>query len=268
MDVTITGKRKASQITGSKGVYKTYNPAAKVPRIPYIRYGSQQASTARLAGSTLSSNVGTRAGGYRMVGALTEKKAVDLANASYGLDSTGSVTAINLIRTGSGYNNRIGRKINMTSVECRGAIIAAGVTPQLQKYRIMVIYDKQANGALPAITDILQAIDQAGNTTTTANSPRNLDKRDRFVCVMDYEGTAAGFDGVAGTVVPTSSDVFNVHKYTRLPNLVTQYQADSSPAVIGDIATGSLLLVTFGQIAAGANSHNFNGTIRLRYKDM
>jgi len=227
----------------------------------------QLASTARLAGSTLSANFGARAGGYRMMGSLVEKKAVDLPNASYALDTTGTVTAINLIRTGSGYNNRVGRKISMTSVEIRGYIAANGATPAEQPTRIMILYDKQANGALPAVTDVLQAIDQAGNVTTNATSPRNLDKRDRFVCVYDEYKIAFGTSGVAGVDLNTDESTTIIHKYIRLPNLVTQYQADSSPAVIGDIATGSLFLLTFGQLANGATSHIFQGTVRLRYKD-
>lgn len=210
---------------------------------------------------------------------MTEKKAVDLANTSYGIDSTGSVTAINLIQTGSGYNNRVGRKINLTSVEFRGSFIASGTFPVAQQARVMIVYDKQPNGSLPAIGDVLQAITQAGATETRASSPRNLDKRDRFVCLWDHwcimfgnhtnGSTVAAPTGQSDLAIEnTDQQTTNVHKYVRLPNLVTQYQADSSPAVIGDIATGSLFLLTFGQNAAGAGSHSLSGTIRLRYKDM
>jgi len=207
-----------------------------------------------------------RFGGFTSMARTSELKSIDLAAAAYALANVAVITPINLIRTGSSFFNRIGRKILLKSVHLKGEIQAAGATPVHQFVRIMVIYDKQTNGVLPAIADILTAYDQAGAATTAVTDGRNLDKRDRFITLMDKMSAAPGADP-AGTVVNTDQLSTYVERFIKVPNLPTQYQADSVPAVIGDIATGGLYLVTFGENAVGATSHNFAGSVRLRYSD-
>jgi len=252
---------------------KAENKSPYAPgKVPKKKFRSQMASTAQLAGSALANSaLATRPGGFRFQGMMTEKKVVDIGNGNFGINSTGTITAINLIQTGSSYYQRVGRKINMTSVEIRGSIFSAGATPTAETARLMILYDKQPNGALPSNQDVLQTVQQSGAITTTVNSRRNLDKRDRFVCLWDHQVECPGQQsGAASNDAPINTDQIStvIHKYIRLPNLVTQYQADSSPAVIGDIATGSLFLLTFGENPSGDTSHQLSATIRLRYKDM
>ena len=46
--------------------------------------------------------------------------------------------------------------------------------------RLLVVYDRQSNGTLPAISDILAMRDLAGAVTTTSRSSRSDDYKDRF----------------------------------------------------------------------------------------
>jgi len=68
---------------------------------------------------------------------------------------------------------RIGRRLLMKSILFR-YFFAPGSS---SCFRILVVYDKQTNGALPATTDVVN--------TTDAHAPLNLINADRFVTVFD-----------------------------------------------------------------------------------
>jgi len=185
------------------------------------------------------------------------------------INSTGLVTPINLICVGSGFNNRVGRKIELQSCYITGMITQTDNANNLMDYgRILLVYDRQTNGATPSVTTILQNYDQQTNATTGVFCGVNPDERERFLVLMDerlalpgYQlgGPTSGTDGLNTT--------FNIHRFVKLRNLQTHYKADSSPAVIGDIATGALYILTIGATTAGNEGWQFSGTWRIRYKD-
>lgn len=204
--------------------------------------------------------------------AKTEVKSLDLANASYALDSTGTVTCLNLIRAGSSFFNRIGRKVNMKSLHLKMFLNPVRTSAAPDYVRVMVVYDSQSNGAAPAISDVIQDTDQAGTNSTNAFSSANLNNRDRFRILCDYRIAPPTTTVTAGVVtnvgvVDPLTEVIDIERFIPLKGLVTQFKADSSPAVIGDIATGGLFLITYGRYASGAEGWQATGSFRLRYKD-
>lgn len=209
----------------------------------------------------------------------TEKKVLFIGTASTGspipIDSTGSIQAVNLIQVGSSMFNRIGRKIEMRSIRFVANIDTLNVTRATTSptmARIMLIYDRQTNGANPAMADILQDTDQAGTNTTNALSGLNMNNRERFVTLMDKKISipqATATAGVLTNVFPQSDAVpSNIDEFRRLRGLTTHYKADSNPAVIGDIATGGLFLLSLGQDASGAELFRYTWNIRLKYVDV
>lgn len=202
-----------------------------------------------------------------------ELKSLDLPAASYALNTTAVITPLNLIRVGSTFCNRIGRKIEMQSLRVAGRLDTLRTVADEEYTRILIVYDRQANGALPAIADILQTTDQATANTTTSFSGVNLNNRDRFVILRDERIVTPSATVTAG-VITNLGVVDPVHRltnfdwYIKMKGLLTQYKADSAPAVIGDIATGSLLLVTFGATAAGSEGWAVALESRLRYLDV
>ena len=90
-----------------------------------------------------------------------EKKSVSLGIANYACNSTGSVTALNLVATGTDFTNRIGRKINIKSVFIRGWVFPEDNDTLQQMARVMLVWDEQPNGALAAVTDILDTVDSS-----------------------------------------------------------------------------------------------------------
>jgi len=187
-----------------------------------------------------------------------ELKVIDTAAATYACDTTGSVTLINGVATGSDYSNRIGRKITIKSAQLMGLVqpeasAASGPT----KYRVMLVWDSQPNGVIATIADIFTAATSAGFL--------NLANRERFRVLKDVQGVIGYslIDTTATQAVAVSPNpgCRNVSVFKRL-NLDTIY--DGTGAVIGDVQTGALLLVTIGNLAAGAN---FIGAARVRFTD-
>lgn len=185
------------------------------------------------------------------------------------LDSTGTIQPVNLIASGSGFNNRIGRKIEMQSLHLHGVITQTGTSTVSTDYtRICVVYDRQTNGAIPSLTDIFTNYSQTSVTSSTVFSDLNPDERERFVILADYRlvlpaTTAAGTTGASDGLQPT----FNINRFVKLNGASTIYKGDSSPSVIGDVATGALYVITMGSYAPGTQGYKAVLSWRLRYKD-
>lgn len=203
----------------------------------------------------------------------TEKKFVDLNDAVYTLNSTPQFTAINLIRVGSGEFNRVGRRINMKYLYIQAVIKGLRTIAAEDECRIMVVYDRQANGSTPVIADIVRSVAQDGTTTSSTTLDHlNLDNTHRFLVLMDHRvklpsiSIAAGVETNIG--IQDQGGFYTVKRFIKLRNLETQYKADSAPAVIGDIATGALWFITYANAAAAAEGYQLEGGIRLRYADV
>lgn len=181
-----------------------------------------------------------------------------------------NISYINLIPAGSGFNNRVGRKIEMKSLHLKGVITQAGHNTTVMDYcRLAVIYDRQPNGAVTTTNNIFLSYASDSATATTPSSGVNPDERERFVVLADIQ--LALPPTTAATAGTSSSDgistTYNINRFIKLNNLQTHYKQDSAPAVIGDIATGALMICGMGQLAAGAEGWQFVGTWRLRYHD-
>ena len=171
-----------------------------------------------------------------------EKKFIDVQTIYNAWNVSRSyIVLLNGVATGTDYNTRIGREVTMTSYYHRMFITDA---TNIQQVRCMLVYDKQPTGALPAITDILQYND--------ANSPNNLNNRDRFVVVSDKVYTTS----------PQGVEIKFVKKYKKL-RTVTTY--NNTGATVGDIATGALYFVAFAFNNVATTT--LDGYARVRFVD-
>lgn len=194
-------------------------------------------------------------------------------------NQTGSLTSLSLITLGSSAWNRTGRKVALKSCRIRGAFIPTGnagqnATPQY--CRMILIYDKQPNGALPALADVLanQYSLAADTTASTGFAGINLNNRERFEVIRDWEvllppcQTSTNPATANNPAFTATTDEMHVNMFAKLNNREVHYKADSSPAVITDVATGNLFLLTVGNLVAGAEPWELNASIRIRYSDL
>lgn len=218
---------------------------------------------------------------------MGEKKSLDIGSSTtaapggtaLALTTTGSVVPLNLIAAGSSFFNRVGRKVEMLSVELafQFGIVSQTVTTPQDWARILIVYDRQTNGANPTISDILQDSDSLGANSFSVTAGLNLNNRDRFLVIYDERIQLPGLTNTAGVltnIYPNSfggrngmsSGYGNIHIYRKLRGLVTHYKADTATPVVGDIATGGLFIITLGALATG-NFQVSPWKSRLRYID-
>lgn len=165
--------------------------------------------------------------------------------------STASITCLNLMTQGAGPSQRIGQRILVKSIQLRAHISREDVaSTTTEVMRIMLYYDRQPNGALPAITDI--------NVTNATASLRSMANTGRFFCLMDENVVISTANG------GNSYEIFD--KFIKC-NLPVYYNAGNA-GTIADLSTGSLLLIYVGDQAAGADDINVVANARLRYTDM
>lgn len=244
-------------ISQSKQAHKKY--VARIPtRVPRLMMTSTPAvsGAAHLRSRTRS-----------------EVKSVDIPSNTVIYATTGSLQLLNGIQEGSSFFNRIGRRVCMKSVEMKGFIETnpanAGTSPE-GLLRTMIIYDRQTNGALPAVSDVLLNYDNAGVTTTDELSGLNLNNRERFTVIYDNYLLAPQVTNTAGVVsapFPTDGnapEIYQKHVYRKLRGVETHFKSSTNPAVVGDITTGGLYLLTISSLAS---AWQFTYNFRVRFWD-
>lgn len=203
-----------------------------------------------------------------------EIKAIDIASASYlfrNVATASNIILLNGVQTGSGFFNRVGSRIEMKSIHIRGQIVNA-VTAISGGIRMLLIYDRQPNGALPVISDILQSRDQAGTAATSGVSEINLDQRDRFMILRDTKLYTPSVTNTAGVLTngpqfPGVDSMFDIDQFIKLKGLTTHYSGTANPVTIANINTGGLYAAFLTSTGGNDSCWQFTGGYRLRYND-
>lgn len=162
------------------------------------------------------------------------------------------ITELNCVQQGATSYNRIGTKILMKSVRLSMNISIAGSAPTSNVARVMLIYDRQPNGAFPAFSAILS--DNISGAPGF-NSGINMANRARFVILRDKFLT---FD-------QNGDQIQTVQLYVKTK---LEAQFSSNAGNIGDLNTGALLLVAFATASSSGNFLQCSAiTSRIRYFD-
>jgi len=208
-----------------------------------------------------------------------EVKAIDIIEATYPLTLASgtnvNVALLNVVQEGTGFFNRVGRKIEMRSLHVTGIIQPTGIantTSDLCQWAI--IYDRQpsAPAALPIYQLIFGDYNAAGAFSSGEFSGLNLDNRDRFVVIRNKRLSLPSTTAVAGTnpsqAVPADPTMLVINEFIKLKGLTTHYNGTANPITIANVTSGALYLVTQGGNAAGAQGWQANLQFRLRYDDL
>jgi len=211
--------------------------------------------------------------GRTVANALTKVVDVQINNSPPYGSTGGSVIPINLVASGSGFYQRVGRTTCAKSIYITGIFnvnVGGGGLVQPTFLRCMIVYDSQANGNLPVWSDIVRSISNVNAASSTARDMLNVDTADRFKVLCDWR--VPFYPQQGGLFVMGMNTPSNLYfqRFCSLKNLETKYKADSQPPVIGDIATGSLLLCMAADesLAAGAALVTMVATARFRYCDV
>ncbi len=164
---------------------------------------------------------------------------------------------VNLIAQGVTESTRVGRKCTIRSIHWKYTIELTGATTKSNTsdvVRVMLILDKQANGALPGNTDILES-----NSFLSFN---NLSNKKRFRTLMDRNYVlVAQAGGGDGTTEDYGEDVVwdEFHKKVNIP-----IEFNSTAGAITEITSNNLVIL----LASENGTSAFTSKVRLRYSDM
>lgn len=197
--------------------------------------------------------VARRAG--RSVLRQSDFKYVDLANASYEASTTGSITLVATIPQGNTVNNREGKSCQLTSCRVRGVVSVASTTTTVQAAAYLV-WDRQPNKALAAITDVLDSV-------SSYSFPKR-ENSERFMIIKQWRCVLEGNSAAPAT----GDEQIDIDDYVKLPpECVSSYTVADTTGVIGDLITGALLFVTCGNRATGTTAASFTVGFRVNFRD-
>jgi len=234
-------------------------PAYKRPAV------TSRAMVSSRSGSASSGFYARSRGGRRtaqmnlrgFLGAAGDAKYVDTTLAAYALNTTGSVTHVSIVPTGTTVGSRDGKAFRCTSVQVRGNA-QADTTTLVGTGAAYLVWDRQPNKALAAVTDIL-------DSASSASLPKR-ENASRFKILKKWRWAFSGNNTTAGQINDTS--IYDVDDYVRLPSdCVATCTAADTTGVIGNRVTGALLLVTVGDVGAGTADANLNVGVRLNFAD-
>lgn len=204
-----------------------------------------------------------------------EFKQTDVTSAINVTDPTTMATIVlNAVGEGASSYQRVGKKIQPVWCHVRGYFIPSDVAGgafslPYESIRMMLVWDKQPNGSLAVISDIVRDVDGAGGATTNSQSDRNITNRDRFVILRDIRKTywfRPINTALANVSVDQPQENLNFEFSASLKGKKTLYNASS--ASITTINTGALLLVVFGENASLANPFVMRYKTRFMYRDI
>jgi len=178
---------------------------------------------------------------------LTEAHYKTTASATYPFNVTGDIELLNNVQAGSLLVNRTGSRIMMSQLQIRG-VVKSNINTTVASCALYIVYDRQPQGALPAITDILDSV--------SSNSFQRLENRDRFSILLRRRWS---FEG--STAAPTSDTIRTVDSVLYL-NRPTTFTAGAGSDIIQDIRSGALYAVFVGD--APANSTALQGDLAFR----
>lgn len=205
----------------------------------------------------------------------------DLTDSDIKNDMTNNedIGILNLIRSGTAYYNRVGRRVKLKSVTIQANISwkykYAGTTETCDGniLRIAIVWDKRPGDAPPAKDDIFGSVDQAGVKSSNWSSPINFDQSDRFRVLQDkcWAFNPSLTPGSGGT-----GDSVTYHKCVTLKHRFrsggqTYYSGDTSPMTLADISTGALYAVVMAETYISGQNHialKNTSSVRLRYEDL
>lgn len=193
-------------------------------------------------------------------------------------NTNGSAFVLNLVQSGNGSWNRVGRKIQLKSVRLRGSILfqysAVATTANLVEdmCRMVVVWDKQpSSGVIPAFDVVFGRTEQDGTESCDYLDGPKFDNMDRFTILRD----TVMEDSVGATPLTTGSTNLVINQqgfdvFIPLGNRETVFSGQSAPMTIADISSGALYVYFRSRYNQSAyfTAVNSESHARLRYTDV
>lgn len=190
---------------------------------------------------------------------MQEMKFIDTADTLGSVNASGSIKESSLVNVaaGTGESQRVGRKICVKSLHMRYTAQLSNTSNPASTddgVRVILYWDKQANGATAAVTDILES--------ATYLSFNNLSNKGRFVILMDrvvdVSATAGAWDGTNDQYAQ-KAQTKTFHK--KGLNIPVEYS--STTGALTEIRSNNIGLLAISD----SGSINMAYNVRVRFTD-
>lgn len=183
---------------------------------------------------------------------------VDQAAADLSAGVILNTSSINFIPQGVTESNRLGRKCTVKSINWRGAIELASVAGAglqiAQTWRMMLVLDKQCNGSVVTVTDVLESANY--------QSFNNLSNKGRFRTLSDKTFTLNPQAGAGDGAVDDTSPVRVDFTFFSKCNIPLEISSTGTP-VIADIRSNNFFVLLISNSASAIMS--LDSKVRLRF---
>lgn len=159
------------------------------------------------------------------------------------------ITSLNLVAQGDNVSDRIGNSIRIMGVRTQFMLNWNSTTAGNQPVRVLLVLDKQCNGALFTLTDLFED----PTVTDSLISPFDMDEKFRFMILKDSVFTLHP-DRQAITV-----------KWHKKFNHIIRY--GDTAGTIANVSSKNLVLVMFSAIAEASNPPTVTHTNRITFID-
>ncbi len=183
-------------------------------------------------------------GNFARVANRQEKKWHEFLDGLTTMSDEGTIlaTSLNIIPLGSGESGRIGRMVRLRSIHLRCTFVlpsSVAVGSQSDIGRLMVILDKQANGAAATVDQVLQTA-----ATHHKDSFMNLENARRFQILADHFCTISNASTVDVSTVGIGGIVRKFWRFNKKVNLPIEYSVAMSPPItISNVRSNNIFLL-------------------------
>lgn len=194
---------------------------------------------------------------FKKESAIELKTLVNTPN--FTVSATGGTRDCVSMAIGASNSQRIGQKITVKSILVdvgiqipTASLATVGTYPDNSDgVKMVLVYDKQANGASCAWSDVFQS-------SGSANAPymsRNLGNMDRFDILAEFR-------------TMLNSNEKNADRFVRYIkcNLPVKYNGGNA-GTVADIQTGNIIFMAADENTGGALFSNAYGTVTINYAD-
>lgn len=151
-------------------------------------------------------------------------------------------------------SGRDGRQITIKKISYHGQLTTDGTALNQERIRIVVVQDKQTNGALGTVLNVLQTAD--------ANSFRNLENIHRFNVLKDFEVPMP--PKTVNTAATTAMAQLIPIKFSLNCNIIVDYDSSASTGVVSTQRSNGIFMFA---ISGGSATADIAGICRIRYAD-
>lgn len=200
-----------------------------------------------------------------------ELKYKDTYSAATDISTTAQLILVNGIQQGDTAVTRTGGQIRCTSLHIRGTVTRDETSLIAEQYRMIVLWDRQANLLAPSLSGTVASILDVSVVTNPLIAPYNYSALDRFTILRDKRivlmpkvvDTFTPGTGSTTEYGPIEKKFNNKIKLGRH----VKYALNANAGTVADILTNSLYVIFIGDVAPAGANPSLEFSSRLYFKD-